>query len=86
MTEFLAAFENATALQWAMVLAIVLVIWFLPVAVAAIFNRKQAKLIAIACVPAGFSLIAWSAVLIWAFTGRAIEKYLPEKVRARLQS
>jgi len=31
-------------------------------------------------------LIAWSAVLIWAFTGRAIEKYLPEKVRARLQS
>ena len=86
MTEFLAAFEQASAFQWALVIAMVLFVWFLPVAVAAIFNRGQAKLIAIACVPAGFSLVAWSAVLVWAFTGRAVEKHLPEKIRAKLQS
>lgn len=84
MTDFFSAFENASAFQWIMVGTLVLVIWFLPVALAMIFNRRQAKLIAIACVPAGFSLIAWSAVLLWAVTGRAIEKYLPKKVRARL--
>ena len=84
MTEFLSAFEQASALQWILVATLVLAVWFLPVALAMIFNRRQAKLIAIACVPAGFSLIAWSAVLLGSVTGRAIEKYLPEKVRARL--
>ena len=84
MTEFLAALEEASIIQWITVGAIVLVVWFLPVAVAYLFNRRQAKLIAIACVPAGFSIIAWSAVLLWAITGKAIEKYLPQKVRARL--
>ena len=84
MTEFLAAFEQASIFHWIAVGALVFVIWFLPVAVAYVFNRRQAKLIAIACVPAGFSIIAWSAVMLWAITGKAIEKYLPEKVRARL--
>ncbi|MEM1080749.1 MAG: superinfection immunity protein [Pseudomonadota bacterium] len=86
MTEFLANFQHASVLQWALVLALVLVVWFLPVLVALLFNRGQAKLIAVACVPAGFSLIAWTAVLVWAFTGKAIEKHLPEKVRAKLPS
>ncbi|MEN1728933.1 MAG: superinfection immunity protein [Pseudomonadota bacterium] len=85
MTEFLSAFENASALQWVLVGALVLAVWFLPVALALIFNRRQAKLIAIACVPAGFSLIAWSAVLLWSVTGKAVEKYLPEKVRLKLE-
>ena len=84
MPEFLAAFEQASIFHWIAVGALVFVIWFLPVAVAYVFNRRQAKLIAIACVPAGFSIIAWSAVMLWAITGKAIEKYLPEKVRARL--
>lgn len=85
MTEFLSAFENASALQWVLVGALVLAVWFLPVALALIFNRRQAKLIAIACVPAGFSLIAWSAVLLWSVTGKAVEKYLPEKVILKLE-
>ena len=84
MSEFLAAFEQASIAQWALVIALMLVVWFLPVLLAVIFNRRQAKLIAIACVPAGFSLIAWSAVLVWSITGKAIEKYLPEKIRVRL--
>ncbi|TLU64897.1 superinfection immunity protein [Thalassotalea litorea] len=42
---------------------------------ALIFNRKHFKLILLACIPAGFSLIAWSGVLVWAVTGKAVEKY-----------
>ncbi len=84
MNELLTTFEQASTMQWILVGALVIAVWFLPVVLAVIFNRRQAKLIAIACVPAGFSLIAWSAVLVWAVTGKAIEKYLPEKIKARL--
>ncbi|WP_394174047.1 superinfection immunity protein [Thalassotalea litorea] len=52
-----------------------LVLWFLPAMLALLFNRKHFKLILVACIPAGFSLIAWSGVLVWAVTGKAVEKY-----------
>ncbi len=84
MNEFLAQFENASALQWALVIVIMVFVWFLPVLLAMVFNRRQVKLIAITCVPAGLSLFAWSAVMVWAVTGKAVEKYLPERVKARL--
>ncbi|MCU7555915.1 superinfection immunity protein [Alteromonas sp. ASW11-19] len=84
MTEFLAQFQDVTGIQLALVSVLVLVVWFLPVGLALLFNRKQAKLIAIACVPAGLSVFAWSAVLVWAVTGKAAEKYLPKKIAAKL--
>jgi len=84
MSEFLAHFENASAVQWAFIILLMVAVWFLPVLLAMFFNRKQVKLIAIACVPAGFSVVAWSALLVWSVTGKAVEKYLPKKVRARL--
>ncbi|MCL1095455.1 superinfection immunity protein [Shewanella kaireitica] len=50
-------------------------LWFLPALLALVFNRKHFKLILVACIPAGFSLIAWGGVLIWATTGKAVDKY-----------
>lgn len=58
------------------ILAVVVVfIWFLPALLALVFNRKHFKLILLACIPAGFSLIAWGGVLVWATTGKVIDKY-----------
>lgn len=84
MNEFFSQLENASAMQWSIVILLMAFVWFLPVLLAFLFNRRQMKLIAIACVPAGFSVFAWSAVLVWSVTGKAAEKYLPEKVKARL--
>lgn len=84
MNEFLAHFENASAVQWALVMVLMAFVWFLPALLAMVFNRRQVKLIAIACVPAGLSVFAWSALLVWSVTGKAAEKYLPERVKARL--
>lgn len=53
----------------------VVFLWFLPALLALVFNRKHFKLILVACIPAGFSLIAWGGVLIWATTGKAVDKY-----------
>ena len=53
----------------------VVFLWFLPALLALVFNRKHFKLILIACIPAGFSLIAWAGVLVWATTGKAVDKY-----------
>jgi len=57
------------------ILIVVFVLWFLPAMLALAFNRKQFKYILLACIPAGFSLIAWSGVLVWAITGKAFGKY-----------
>ncbi|ACJ26949.1 hypothetical protein swp_0104 [Shewanella piezotolerans WP3] len=53
----------------------VVFLWFLPALLALVFNRKHFKLILIACIPAGLSMIAWGGVLIWATTGKAVDKY-----------
>lgn len=50
-------------------------LWFLPALLALIFNRKHFKLILFACIPAGFSLVAWSGLLIWAITGKVAETF-----------
>lgn len=55
--------------------ALVILTWFLPALVALVFNRNQFKLILIACVPAGFSLIAWSGVMVWALTGNMVNRF-----------
>ena len=61
--------------------ALVLLTWFLPALVALVFNRKQFKLILLACVPAGFSLIAWSGVMVWALTGNMVNRFRKKAVQ-----
>lgn len=60
--------------------ALVILTWFLPALVALVFNRKQFKLILVACVPAGFSLIAWSGVMVWALTGNMVNRFRKKAV------
>jgi hypothetical protein len=62
----------------ALVLVGVFILWFLPAMLALIFNRKQFKLIVLACIPAGLSFIAWGGVLVWAISGKTIAKYTPK--------
>lgn len=59
----------------AIVGVIAIALWFLPAILALFFNRKHFKLILLACIPAGLSLIAWSGVMIWATTGKVVDKY-----------
>ena len=59
----------------ALVLVAVFIIWFLPALLALLFNRKHFKLILLACIPAGLSLIAWTGVMVWAISGKAVAKY-----------
>lgn len=75
MDSFLTNLENITGFQMAIIGAAMLVVWFLPAMLALFFNRKHFKLILIACVPAGLSLIAWSGVMVWAVTGKVVDKY-----------
>lgn len=84
MTDFFTQLQGISGIQLLLLGMLVAAVWFLPAGLAMIFNRKQAKLIAVACVPAGLSVIAWSAVLVWSVTGKAMEKYLPEKVRNQM--
>lgn len=63
----------------ALVAVAVLLLWFLPAMLALMFNRKHFKLILLACIPAGFSLIAWGGVMVWATTGKVIDKYAKQE-------
>jgi len=58
-----------------LILTGVFILWFLPAMLALVFNRKHFKYILLACIPAGFSLIAWGGVMVWATTGKAFGKY-----------
>lgn len=75
MEFFTQFFDNVTPVQFAIVGASVFFVWFLPAMVALVFNRKQVKLIALACVPAGFSLIAWCGVMLWAVSGNMVNRW-----------
>ncbi|EHR41193.1 MULTISPECIES: superinfection immunity protein [Alishewanella] len=57
-------------------------VWFLPSLLALLFNRRHLGKIALLNVPAGFSVIAWGALIVWAVTGKLGEK-LAAKARLK---
>ncbi|GAA0545368.1 MULTISPECIES: superinfection immunity protein [Rheinheimera] len=59
-----------------------LAVWFLPSLLALAFNRQHAGKIALLNIPAGFSWIAWVALLVWAVTGKLSNK-LAAKARLK---
>lgn len=59
-----------------------LVVWFLPSLLALVFNRQHAGKIALLNIPAGFSWIAWVALMVWAVTGKLGDK-LATKARLK---
>ncbi len=75
MENIMQLFEQASGLHLVLIGVAVVLVWFLPVLLAVFFNPKHLKLIALACVPAGLSFIAWSGVMVWAVTGKVVEKY-----------
>jgi len=50
-----------------------LILYFLPTLLAIFFNPSHLSKIAVLNIPAGFSLIAWAALLVWACTGKVGE-------------
>lgn len=58
-------------------------IWFMPSLLALFFNRQHAGKIALLNIPAGFSLIVWCALLVWAVTGNLSDK-LATKARLKV--
>ena len=58
---------------------IILVFWFLPAILAVFLNRRNFKIILAACIPAGFSFVAWFALICWAITGKLIDKKKAEE-------
>ncbi|MCW8093338.1 superinfection immunity protein [Alteromonas sp. ASW11-130] len=56
-----------------------LLIYFLPTLLAVFFNRRHLVKIAVLNIPAGFSFIAWGALIAWAATGKAGE-YIQRKL------
>ncbi|WP_273023055.1 superinfection immunity protein [Rheinheimera sp.] len=61
---------------------LILAVWFLPSLLALAFNRQHAGKIALLNIPAGFSWIAWVALLVWAVTGKLSNK-LAAKARLK---
>lgn len=72
--EILADFYHIAAAAgfgfWLVFIPLVFIIWFIPSILAIFFNRKQAKFIFLANIPAGFSFIAWGACIAWALSGK----------------
>ena len=86
LNQFISAFS--TAWQQADLLFLLgfgllfLAVWFLPSLLALAFNRQHAGKIALMNIPAGFSWIAWVALLVWAVTGKLSNK-LAAKARLK---
>ncbi|MGI5309526.1 superinfection immunity protein [Rheinheimera sp. WS51] len=69
-TEFLHQLNQVNPLFWIGFIPLLLVIYFIPTIIASFRNRANIGKIFIANIPAGFSWIAWFALIVWAFTGK----------------
>ncbi|SHI15975.1 superinfection immunity protein [Ferrimonas marina] len=65
-----------------LVILAMLLVWFLPAMLALIFNRKHFRLILLACIPAGFSFIAWGGVMVWAISGKVTDRLRKQNASA----
>jgi hypothetical protein len=74
MNDFIAqytqAFQDSEPLHLLAFGVFFLCIYFLPTLLAVFFNRKQLTKIAILNVPAGFSMLIWGGLIVWACTGK----------------
>ena len=78
LQNYLAVFTGAwQQADWAFLVffgLFFLAVWFLPSLLALLLNRRHAGKIALLNVPAGFSVIAWVALCVWAVTGKLGDK------------
>lgn len=69
-TEFFHQLSQMSPLLWVAFIPAFVAIYFLPSIIASFRNRRHLGKIFLANIPAGFSLIAWAALIVWAFTGK----------------
>ena len=69
-TEFFHQMSQMSPLLWVAFIPAFVAIYFLPSIIASFRNRRHLGKIFLANIPAGFSLIAWAALIVWAFTGK----------------
>ncbi|RXJ71356.1 hypothetical protein CS022_21255 [Veronia nyctiphanis] len=72
--SFMSALDGLDPVFMTVVIVLTIVVWFVPTIIAIFCNRKHLGKIFIANVPAGLSWIAWSALIIWAATGKMKSK------------
>lgn len=70
LTNYFEGMAAAPLWLWAIIIAIVLVIWFVPTFIAVFRNRPFLGAIALLNVPGGLSWIVWTALIVWAASGR----------------
>ncbi|MGF1687054.1 hypothetical protein L4C36_10200 [Photobacterium japonica] len=76
------AFGSGNYAMLAVGVIIAIIFWLLPVMLAVLFNRKYLKVIAVASVPAFFSFVLWFSLLVFAVTGRGVEKFIKKQTAA----
>jgi hypothetical protein len=74
MEQLLQHMQQQDVLFWLWFVPLLLISWFLPTLLALFFNRKHLKLIALANIPAGLSVVAWGGCMVWAVTGKIWQK------------
>jgi len=70
LNNYLVVVEQSSALQLVVFAVFFLLVYFLPTLLAIFFNRQHLAKIALLNVPAGFSLIVWGGLILWACTGK----------------
>jgi len=76
MEQFFTTLQSLTFIQYATFIPLFLIVYFIPTILAYFFNKNNLKIIAIANIPAGFSMLIWFALIIFSITGNASEKLL----------
>lgn len=75
--EFVHLLGQSSPFFWLSFIPAFIAIYFLPSIIASFRNRRHLGKIFVANIPAGFSLIAWFTLIVWAVTGKqkkAVEK------------
>ena len=69
-SEFFHQLSQLSPLFWVAFIPLFLLVYFLPSIIASFRNRQHLGKIFLANIPAGFSWIAWCALIVWAITGK----------------
>ena len=70
LNNYLALVEQSSVAQLVCFAVFFFTVYFLPTLLAVFFNRQHLAKIAVLNIPAGFSLIVWGALVLWACTGK----------------
>lgn len=70
LTDYFENLREAPVWLWAVTIILVLVVWFIPSLIAIFRNRAFLRPIALLNVPGGLSWIVWTALIVWAASGK----------------